>query len=162
MNWKSTAISESDMENLKAPKIRDITQKLDDLMRTYEEKYKFARCLPLPAKYKLFYDLVKNKAELDLKNQPDWQDEKFIYDGEVVDNDVPGNIMYGYMGKVFDIPDMILCAAAGAAQKKAGTSKKEWDNMESFGDDPRDTKRIKQGIAIYKKRHKTILDRIFE
>ncbi len=132
----------------------DVTEKLNELMSRYEEKYKYVRELPEPVKLKIFYDLVKNKAELDLKNQPQWKSKQFVYDGEMIDNDVPGNIMYGYMGKVFGFSDTLLYAAAGYAQKQAGTSKDEWNNFTNFGDDPRDTERIKQGIEIYNERHK--------
>lgn len=123
-------------------------------MLAYEDKYMYAKYLLAPVKLKVFYDLVKNNAKLDLKNQPDWQDKQFIYNDEIIDNDVPGNIMYGYMGKVFGFADILLYAAAGYAQKKAGTSKDEWNNFKNFGDDPRDTERIKQGIEIYNGRHK--------
>lgn len=100
-----------------------------------------------------FKVLVQNKGELDLKNLPDWQHEHFIYNGKIVDKDVPGNIMYGYLGKVMNIPDEILYMSAGGAQIIAGTSYLEWLNTTNFGDDPRDTARIRQGIEIYTKWH---------
>ncbi|MCM0759457.1 polymorphic toxin type 44 domain-containing protein [Sporomusa sphaeroides DSM 2875] len=129
--------------------IPDITDKLNKLMREHEENYKYARLLPFEARLTLFYNLVRNGGSFDLKNKPDWQHDKFIYNGEVVDKDVPGNINYGYLGKVFGFPDTLLYAAAGAAQIAAGTSKHEWQNSKNWGDDPRDTYRIGQGIELY-------------
>ncbi|HHV98582.1 MAG TPA: hypothetical protein GXX36_03255 [Clostridiaceae bacterium] len=52
---------------------------------------------------------------------------------------------------------MILVKAAGFEQQRARTSKVEWLGLEGFGDDPRDTDRIKQGIHIYKDSHKKFL-----
>lgn len=68
-------------------------------------------------------------------------------------NDAPGNIMYGYLGKIFGFSDLTLLAAAGFAQINAGTSNATWRNLQNFGDDPRDQSRIKKGIEIYKSRH---------
>ena len=47
-----------------------------------------------------FYQFVRNGSEMDVKNQSDWQHSAFIYDGELVDQDVPGNINYGYFWKI--------------------------------------------------------------
>ena len=94
-----------------------------------------------------FYKLVRNRGEMDLKNQPEWQNSAFIYDGEVVSQDALGNINYGFFGRYCNFPDAVLIAAGGLAQFLAGTSKIE--NLYVFLDDPRDTYRIMQGIEIY-------------
>ncbi|MBO2946249.1 hypothetical protein JJQ72_20040 [Paenibacillus sp. F411] len=134
--------------------IIDVTKKLNGLMLQYEYLYSERTNDNFVRNLEDFYNIVKNKAELDLKNQPDWQHSHFIYSGEVVDKDVPGNISYGYFGKVMNIPDRLLTAGAGFAQIKAGTFSINGLNFTSFGDDPRDTQRILQGIKIYYKWHK--------
>ena len=40
-----------------------------------------------------------------------------IYNAEIVQKDVPGNIVFGFLGKAFSIPDEVLIRGAGAAQK---------------------------------------------
>lgn len=129
--------------------LQDVTQKLNGLMLSYDYMYDDRNILYIEE----FYNLVRNKGELDLKNQPGWEANYFVYNGEIVDNDVPGNISFGYVGKVYHIPDKILIAGAGYAQIQAGTYKKEWINLNNFGDDPRDTFRIQQGIQIYNEWH---------
>ena len=74
-----------------------------------------------------------------------------MFNGEIVDKDAPGNIMYGYMGKAYGIPDIVLYAAAGYAQISAGTSKLSFWN--SFFDDPMDQDNIRRGIEIYETVH---------
>ena len=131
--------------------IPDVSDKLNKLMLENEEKYKYMKLLPMEAKLPIFYSIVHNGAIYDLKNQPDWQSDKFIYNGELIDKDVPGNMHYGYLGKVFGFPDTLLYAAAGLAQIRAKTSNKEWLNFDNFGDDPRDTESIRKGIEYYNK-----------
>lgn len=129
--------------------LEDITMKLHGLMIRYEYMYQDSTILDIEE----FYNLVRNKGELDLKNLPDWQNDYYVYENEIVENDVPGNIMFGYFGKVYGIPDTILIAGAGYAQIRAGTYELQWINFENFGDDPRDTARIRQGIGLYNKWH---------
>ncbi|QAV17807.1 hypothetical protein PC41400_09085 [Paenibacillus chitinolyticus] len=132
--------------------IYDVTDKLNNLMISYEKKYKdFSDNNSTKDVYLKFYNTVRGTAELDLKNQPDWQHSHFIYSGEYVDKDVPGNISYGYFGKVMKIPDFMLLEAAGLAQMFAGTWKVE--DYKSYFDDPRDQARIWQGIDLYKSWH---------
>ena len=135
--------------------IYDITDKLNDFMAAEEDKYNFIYNESMVIKLYLFYTLVRNGAIYDLKNQPDWQHEHFIYNGEIIDKDAPGNINYGYLGKVFGFPDIILYAGAGYAQLKSGNSDIKF--IFSWFDDPRDQDRIKQGINIYKKSHSGFL-----
>lgn len=97
---------------------------------------------------------MRNSGPYDLKNLKDWNNAYFIYNGEIIDNDPPGNISYGYLGKAMRIPDELLVSAAGFVQILAGTSESDWLKLKGFGDDPRDTARIQQGINIYKSWHK--------
>ena len=69
----------------------------------------------------------------------------------LVDQDVPGNINYGYFGKFCNIPASALLMGAGYAQISAGTYKLEF--YQTFFDDPRDTYRLLQGIEIYNQWH---------
>ena len=131
-------------------------------MRKAEAKYGTHKGIANLITIQRFYELVRNKGPYDLKNLPDWQKEHFIYNGEIINKDVPGNISYGYLGKAMEIPDEILIKAAGYAQQQAGTSSPEWVRLEGFGDDPRDTTRIKQGISIYDEWHKGPFDWLLE
>jgi hypothetical protein len=144
-----------------AREIPDITEKLHALMAEYEEKFKDIQDMPLAIKYTTFYNLVKDGGILDVKRQPGWDSPKFIYNGEVVNNDVPGNILYGYLGKHFGFPDTVLTAFAGGNQMANGIANLLAEgknplealkgfNLDSFGDDPRDTARIKQGMEIWR------------
>jgi hypothetical protein len=91
-----------------------------------------------------------------LKNQEPFKSKLlFLYNGEVVDKDALGNILYGYLGKCYRIPDNILYLGAGYAQIKAKTQKFSW--VTNYFDDPRDTARIKQGIQAYVELHKKVL-----
>lgn len=135
----------------------DINVKLNDLMAKYEKEFSYLRidmsAYNLVNRLTIFYNLVKNRGPLDLKNVKGWQSINFIYNYEYLANDAPGNILYGYVGKVFGFSDLTLLSAAGFAQVAAGTSNEEWKNLQNFGDDPRDQARIKQGIEIFNKAH---------
>jgi hypothetical protein len=144
--------------------IPDVTDKLNRLMTDTGEKYKNIK-EEIPNNYKragAFANIVATDREYDLKNKPEWQKNKYIYDGEVVDGDVPGNIHYGWLGKVFDLPDNWLTNSAGIyqiTQDALNKDKSLWSivknfNWDSLGDDPRDTARIRQGIEIHKNRQR--------
>ena len=92
-----------------------------------------------------FYEMVGNKGPLDLKQQPEWQSESFIFWGINVRSDAPGNIAYGMAGTILGIPIDVLHMAAGFAQSQAGTSKPEWQGNPYFGDDPYDFAMIELG-----------------
>jgi len=127
----------------------DVTKRLQEFMRDSYEEYHSK----LSWFFRLyeFYNLVRNGGPFDLKNQEGWQKASFIYEGEVIDGDAIANITFGYLGKVMGIPDPVLLAGAGFAQIMAGTS--DLDYILSFGDDPRDSMRILQGINQYYKDH---------
>ncbi|EPY2275232.1 polymorphic toxin type 44 domain-containing protein, partial [Clostridium sporogenes] len=137
-------------------KPKDITKELTNLMVRYEYIYgaEWTGKSTILDLY-TFYELVRNKGTLDLKNQG-WTDSVYIFNGEIIPGDAPGNILYGYMGKAFGYSDELLLRAAGYAQVKAGTSKPEWGHWsgsEPYGDDPRDQSFIKKGISYYKNLH---------
>ena len=125
----------------------DVTEKLNDYMKTAASNYSDMHDRYWVENLMDFKNLVANKQEMDLKNQPEWQNSAFIYDGEVVSQDALGNINYGYFGKYCNFPDSVLMAAGGVAQLFAGHSKIE--HIYVFFDDPRDTYRIMQGIETY-------------
>lgn len=58
-----------------------------------------------------------------------------------------GNINYGFFGRHCNIPEFVLMVGAGYAQISAGTS--DLELWMTFGDDPRDSYRVMQGIDIY-------------
>ena len=100
-----------------------------------------------------FKENVGNNGIWDLKQKEEWNKSSLYYfDGVLVDKDAPGNIMYGYLGKAYGIPDDILYMAAGYAQLSAGTSKNEF--VFSYFDDPIDQNNIKLGIELYNRIHK--------
>jgi len=125
----------------------DVTDRLNEYMRNAASNYADMHERYWAENLEDFYKLVRNRGEMDLKNQPEWQNSAFIYDGEVVSQDALGNINYGFFGRYCNFPDAVLIAAGGLAQFLAGTSKIE--NLYVFLDDPRDTYRIMQGIEIY-------------
>ena len=126
--------------------------------------------------YRRFYKLVKTGGKWDLKYQ--WNTrltsltKQIVYHGEKIDYDDPGNIHFGFVGCVL-FRQKTLIAGAGIYQmktdyhnikairerinefvKKKNKKALVLRRLHSFGDDPRDTKRIKQGYEkgmIYKR-----------
>jgi RHS repeat-associated protein len=93
---------------------------------------------------KEFYDSVRNKGPWDYKQK-----------GEAYGDF--GNFNFGATGKANGFPDGILKRAAGWAQGKAGTSRKEWGRwfgVAPYGDDPADQKQIQNGIDYFKNKEK--------
>lgn len=125
----------------------DVTDRLNEYMKNTSSNYADMHDRYWAENLADFYELVRNKGEMDLKNQPEWQSSAYIFDGEIVSQDALGNINYGYFGKHCNFPDPVLIAAGGVAQFLAGTS--EFENWYVFLDDPRDTYRVMQGIEIY-------------
>lgn len=96
--------------------IEDITDRLHSLMKTAEEDCAF---YAQPAYYQSntglteatgnafvpktlkFVELVKNHGLYDIKRQSDWLSDWYVYEGDIVRNDAPGNMLFGYVGKVF-------------------------------------------------------------
>lgn len=129
----------------------DVTEKLNDYMKTSASNYSDMHDRHWVENLIDFKNLVANKQEMDLKNQPEWQNSAFIYDGEVVSQDALGNINYGYFGSYCNIPQSVLMAGAGYAQWRGGNW--EWGFITTILDDPRDTYRIFQGIEIYEEQN---------
>ena len=122
-------------------------------MKSTEKKYAEQKKRGWLSNLSLFYSIVQNNGELDLKNLSLFQtNATYIFDEEIVDQDALGNITYGYLGRYFDIPPMVLLYGAGFAQYQAGTSDLKF--FFSYGDDPRDQYRIMQGILLYDRLHK--------
>lgn len=74
-----------------------------------------------------------------------------IYEGDIVKKDATGNILFGYVGKVFGYDDEFLCAGAGAYQIKSLTS--DLSFASTYFDDPYDNEMIRRGIDYYNKTH---------
>ena len=70
-------------------------------MMKEEEDYKDMAKKNAITKFTTFYNIVRNGSLMDLKNQPEWHHSHFIFREEVIDYDAPGNINYGYLGKIF-------------------------------------------------------------
>ena len=88
-------------------------------------------------------------GQYDLKSKSEWQTrEHYIYEGEIIWYDDPGNMLYGYLGMTMGFEEEILYKAAGAVQIATKTS--SWSYVSSYFDDPRDQASIKKGIQKYK------------
>ena len=107
-----------------------------------------------------FRDKVRNNGDWDLKNQKSTiyasgTYNNYLFDGEIVRGDAPGNINYGYVGKAaWWASDKLLFWQAGKAQKEAGTSLPEWNVAPYYGDDPNDHAMIKKGMEMYERKHR--------
>ena len=127
---------------------RDVTKEIYDIIDLYKEKYKDSSKTLWVLNIPLFYFLVKNSAELDLKNRARYKtNSTYIFEDEIVDADALGNFVYGYLGKVFGFSDNILFQGGGFAQTAAGTSYNEFKDYNY--DDPKDQYRIYQGMKTY-------------
>lgn len=139
----------------KAGKVRDITAKLNAFMEENASKltgYLYVCGYERACKY--FYDNVKDGGELDIKLTDEWKFEEgvtYIYSGQELRYDDPGNINFGYVGHVlFD--RTVLCLGAGGNQiMKYGF---KFGDVFSFFDDPRDNRMIKWGYRLYEEKHK--------
>ena len=101
---------------------------------------------------RVLQDSWPDSGKYDLKSKPEWQGrEHFIYEGEVVWFDEPGNMLYGYVGKALGFSDDTLRAAGGVIQITERKSK--WSYVSSHFDDPRDQKAINKGIQRFKDKH---------
>ncbi|MDK0785060.1 polymorphic toxin type 44 domain-containing protein [Clostridium perfringens] len=137
---------------------RDINEELRGLMVRYEYMYgpQWNGITSGVANLAKFYNLVRNGSIVDLKNQG-WDENQYYFNGKIYRKDAPGNILYGYLGKVFGFTDELLLRAAGFAQKEAGTSKPEFGDPfgnPPYGDDPYDQECIKDGIDYFNKYRK--------
>ena len=125
----------------------DVTDKLDEYMKNAAANYADMHNRYWVENVVEFYQLVRNGGEMDLKNQPMWQNSAYIFDGEIVSQDALGNINFGFFGSYCNFPQSVLMAGAGYAQWRGGNW--EWGFITTLLDDPRDTYRVFQGIDIY-------------
>jgi hypothetical protein len=128
----------------------DITKKLTSVM--IKNEYENAdHNIPFVTPNKLleFKELVDTKGPWDLKQLPEWNNSSlYIFNGEIVDKDASGNILYGYMGVVYCIPTTALQLGGVYAQWAANTVRMEWLPL-AYGDDPKDQDNIIRGIAYF-------------
>ena len=129
----------------------DVTENMNDYMQKVASNYADMHDRYWVENLMDFKNLVANNQEMDLKNQPEWQNSAFIFDGEVVSQDALGNINYGYFGSYCNIPQSVLMAGAGYAQWRGGNW--EWGFITTILDDPRDTYRVFQGVEIYEEQN---------
>lgn len=117
--------------------IEDVTDRLHKLMESTDEKYAF---YTQPAFYQSntgltestgndavskiikFIVSVKSGSVTDIKLSPEWPSRWYIYEGDIIRYDAPGNILFGYVGKLFGYDDKFLSAGAGAYQFYEGHS----------------------------------------
>lgn len=135
----------------------DVTDKLNTAMKDAGDANfwkRFADLNPVTdaVRHADFAMMVRIGGKYDLKSKSEWQGkEHFIYNGEVIWYDDPGNMMYGYLGKAMGFDDITLYSAAGAVQIYGSiTGDSPIGPLSSFFDDPRDQSSIKMGIQRYK------------
>jgi len=139
----------------------DVTKKLNAVIKSSESEnfWKYfckMNIVTNVVRYIDFAFMVRPGGKYDLKSKTEWQGkEHFIYDGEIIWYDEPGNILYGHLGKVMGFEDVILKSAGGAVQIATRTS--SWRYILSYFDDPRDQKAIQKGIDIFKNTHSWIM-----
>lgn len=146
--------------------IEDVTDRLHKLMESSDATYAYysqpslyasvlGTAVPIRngpvTKIIKFILSVGTGSVTDLKNTPEWQDDWYIYEGDIVKKDATGNILFGYVGKVFGYDDEFLCAGAGAYQIKSLTSDLRF--VGTYFDDPYDNAMIRRGISYYNKTH---------
>ena len=126
-------------------KTPDVTDKLSVMMREHAGDVRI-----ISPWY--FKDKVKSNGDWDLKNTQDFNSdvykEGFVFYGEQIRRDSPGNIHYGYVGSSpFWSSGKLLLKEAGKAQVQSGNSQQGWQTC-CYGDDPRDQKDIQYGIDL--------------
>lgn len=137
--------------------ILDITDALNELMESRAEQYKYINNAPLSEKYLTFKKLVQDNSSGDLKRYPEiLKHDLFYYNGEIMQRDDLGNIIYGHLGKKLGIPDVLLDIGAGVAQisdTSGKISKLDFNKIHpnwwvEFFNDPRDARREEQGMKL--------------
>ena len=154
------------LKNLKEIPIEDVTDRLHKLMESTDEKYAFytqpafyqsntglTEATGNNAVFKLikFFLSVKGGSETDIKLTSEWSSNWYTYENDIIRHDATGNILFGYVGKLFGYDDEFLSAGAGAYQIKEGTW--DWSFWPTYFDDPYDNKMIRKGIEYYNKTH---------
>lgn len=98
--------------------------------------------------FRYFYNHSKTDGAWDLKNV--WKlskNNKYKYDKDTFDYDDVGNFHFGFVGYQL-FPLKVLQAGAGVYQVKSGTS--HFRYASTLFDDPRDSKKIKEGYNLAK------------
>ncbi len=128
-------------------KVPDISSSLSSLMEKNASDWKINNPI-------YFRNQVKNNGPWDLKNTSEYSSKTytdgFVFNGEKIRTDSPGNIHYGYVGNAafWGVPSILL-QEAGSAQIRAGTSQPGWSNG-FYGDDPHDQADIMEGISLFR------------
>lgn len=105
-----------------------------------------------PYRFNHFYSKVRSRADWDYKSNIylKYRNSGVYIAGKLYDNDIPGNVGFGYAGVAADFLPDTLKMLAGLAQKAAGTSSDAWTWEMSYFDDPKDQKAIEAGMSLYK------------
>ncbi len=137
--------------------IPDITDALNELMKSRAEQYKYINNAPLLEKYDTFKKIVQDDSSGDLKMYPEiLEHDLFYYNGEIMQRDDLGNIIYGHLGKKLGIPDILLDIGAGWAQIRDTSETRPKIDFKKvhptwwveFFNEPRDARREEQGMRM--------------
>ena len=99
-------------------------------------------------KLSTFANAVKSGSKYDLKEQSEWQ-ETISYKNVIMEPQDIGNFHFGYIGRAMGYTPKFLVIGAGIYQTLGNTRYIPWIFTSSFGDDPRDTYYIMQGVIAY-------------
>jgi len=131
----------------------DVTDQINGLLRNLELTYSDVRDIPHLKRLGVFYTAVNTNSSLDLKTSWNLKNNAFlVYNGDIMRYDAPGNIVYGYLGKLFGFSNFELLGGGIYAQFKDGTVKNDWI-FYTGGDDPVDQYYIRYGINLYNSSH---------
>lgn len=128
--------------------INDVTKEINDIINGYLTdpdwaKTKESNVVNIVSS---FYNEVKKDAPVDLKNQSEWYHPLYIYDNEIVDVDVLGNIIYGALGAYLNFSVEGLYFGASVAQTLDNLN---WRDLKIQSDDPRDVMWWLKGYYMY-------------
>jgi len=137
--------------------INDVTDEINNIFNGYvkSEKWENTKNKYWVFKYFDYFNAANTDNEMDLKNNPDWYHQLYIYDGEILDVDAFGNIILGFVGAYLGFDNAFLHFCANSLQR-FDDIKDAFKNLDIEGiiyndtvDDPRDTYRINQGYDLY-------------
>jgi RHS repeat-associated protein len=138
----------------------DYTEEINEFM---EKKVEEFNNMPIHERYFQFYNQVKTGGEMDIKWEDIWNaafDSEtmpyvpaFIFNGEVIDPGILGNMTYGYLGTELGFTPIGLYYGGGWAHMKNVTESNikafECLVMPNYGDAPEDIQYIEAGIDWY-------------
>ena len=140
--------------------IPDLTYEINKIMQDNEKSFEAHK-----RDYIWFKNKVRTGALIDVKNsnvnfERNSYSYHIIYNGQVMRADAPGNIMYGYLGKVAKFSDAELLYGAGIYQiyedsgRKISTAIKNTPRLfNNYGDNNGDPEKIMMGINLYKNKN---------